>query len=204
MQVAANEVVDLSKESAATRKLYGLDNPETAAYGTRCLMARRLVEAGVRFVQVFPGVRPSFQPWDNHNDIPEGLPKICGITDQPSAALIKDLKSRGLLDDVIVMWSGEFGRLPISQKGTGRDHNRHAFSLFLAGGGFKKGYTHGSTDEIGYRAVDERVSVPELHATLMRQLGLDHKRVSFRHHGREESLTDVPVTHAEFVAKLLA
>lgn len=204
MQVAANEVVDLSKESAATRKLYGLDNPETAAYGTRCLMARRLVEAGVRFVQVFPGVRPSFQPWDNHNDIPEGLPKICGITDQPSAALIKDLKSRGLLDDVIVMWSGEFGRLPISQKGTGRDHNRHAFSLFLAGGGFKKGYTHGSTDEIGYRAVDERVSVPELHATLMRQLGLDHKRVSFRHHGREESLTDVPITHAEFVAKLLA
>ncbi|MEP7366297.1 MAG: DUF1501 domain-containing protein [Acidobacteriota bacterium] len=204
MQVAAGGVLDLSKETEATRKLYGIDQPETAAYGTRCLMARRLIEAGVRFVQVFPGVRPNIQPWDNHNDIPDGLPKICKITDQPSAALVKDLKARGLLDETVVMWAGEFGRLPISQKGSGRDHNRHGFSLWMAGGGFRNGYTHGVTDEIGYRAVDDRVSVPELHATLLNQLGLDHKRLTFRHHGREESLTDVPVTHAEIVKKLIA
>ena len=204
MQVAAGDVLDLSKESEATKRLYGLDNPETAAYGTRCLMARRLIEAGVRFVQVFPGVRPSFQPRDNHNDIPDGLPKICKITDQPSAALVKDLKARGLLDETVVMWSGEFGRLPISQKGTGRDHNRHGFSLWMAGGGFRQGYTHGATDEIGYRAVDNRVSVPELHATLLNQLGIDHKRLTFQYHGREESLTDAPVTHAGIVEKLLA
>ena len=117
---------------------------------------------------------------------------------------MKDLKERGLLDDTIVMWSGEFGRLPISQKGTGRDHNRFGFSLWMAGGGFKRGYVHGATDEIGYRAVEDNVSVPELHATMFQLLGLDHKRVTFQHHGREESLTDYPVTHAEMVAKLLA
>ena len=204
MQMAASGALDLSKESDATRKLYGLDNPAAAPYSTRCLMARRLIEAGVRFVQVFPGVRPTFQPWDHHNNLKEGITQICQTVDVGSAALIKDLKSRGLLDDVIVMWSGEFGRLPISQKGTGRDHNRHAFSLWMAGGGFKKGYIHGSTDEIGYRAADDPVSVPELHATVLNQLGLDHQRLSFRHHGREESLTDYPVTHAQVVKKLLA
>jgi hypothetical protein len=204
MQMAASGALDLSKESEATKKLYGLDNPETASYSTRCLMARRLVEAGVRFVQVFPGVKPSIQPWDHHSNLQEGLKQVCGMIDLGSAALIKDLKSRGLLDDVIVMWSGEFGRLPISQKGTGRDHNRHAFSLWIAGGGFKKGYIHGTTDEIGYRAAEDAVSVPELHATVLNQLGLDHKRLTFRHHGREESLTDYPVTHAEPARKLLA
>src|SRR5205814_8920235 len=121
---------------------------------------------GVRFVQVFPPVRSGPQPWDNHADLAKALPQICSSTDQGSAALVKDLKARGLLDDVIVMWSGEFGRLPISQKGTGRDHNRFGFSLWMAGGGFQRGHVHGATDEIGYRAVENTVSVPELHATM--------------------------------------
>lgn len=203
MQLAAGEVLDLKKESEATKKMYGLDNPVTAGYGVRCLMARRLVEAGVRFVQVFPPVRPSFQPWDNHSNLTDELPKISSYTDLGGAALVKDLKQRGLLDEVVVMWAGEFGRLPISQKGTGRDHNRFGFSLWMAGGGFKQGYVHGATDDIGYRAVTHKVSVPELHATLLNQLGLDHKRLTYRHHGRDESLTDTPVTHAEIVSALL-
>jgi len=204
MQLAAGEVLDLGKESEATKKMYGLDNPETAGYGLRCLMARRLVEAGVRFVQVFPPVRTGLQPWDNHSNLSQDLPKICSYTDQGSAALVKDLKQRGLLNNTMVMWAGEFGRLPISQKGTGRDHNRFGFSLWMAGGGFKSGYVHGATDEIGYRATENPVSVPELHATMFQLLGLDHKKVTFSHHGREESLTDYPVTHAEMVSKLLA
>ncbi|MDQ6700487.1 MAG: DUF1501 domain-containing protein [Acidobacteriota bacterium] len=204
MQLAAGEVLDLNKESEATKKMYGLDNPTTAGYGIRCLMARRLVEAGVRFIQIFPPIKPTVQPWDNHADLTTALPQICSYTDQGSAALVTDLKQRGLLDSVMVMWAGEFGRLPISQKGTGRDHNRFGFSLWMAGGGFKRGYVHGTTDEIGYRAADDKVSVPELHASMFQLLGLDHKRVTFRNHGREESLTDYPVTHAEAVAKLLA
>ena len=204
MQLAAGDVLDLTNESEATKKLYGLDNPVTAGYGIRCLMARRLIEAGVRFVQVFPPVRPSIQPWDNHSNLSEDLPKICSYTDLGGTALVKDLKARGLLDEVAVMWAGEFGRLPISQKGTGRDHNRFGFSLWTAGGGFKRGYVHGATDEIGYKAVENNVSVPELHASLFHLLGLDHKRVTYTHHGREESLTDNPVTHAEVVPALLA
>lgn len=204
MQLAAGGVLDLEKESKATKKLYGLEDPVASGYGTRCLMARRLVESGVRFVQVFPPIRPSIQPWDNHNNLDTELPQICSATDLGSAALIQDLKQRGMLDEVIVMWAGEFGRLPISQKGTGRDHNRFGFSLWMAGGGFKKGYVHGATDEIGYRAVDNKVSVPELHATVFHLLGLDHKRVTYRHHGRDESLTDFPVTHAEVVRSLLS
>ncbi|MGH9629865.1 MAG: DUF1501 domain-containing protein, partial [Bryobacteraceae bacterium] len=206
MQLAADGVLKLDKESDSTKKMYGLDgsDPVAAGYSTRCLMARRLVEAGVRFVQVFPPVRPSIQPWDNHTNLSEDLPRICSFTDLGAAALVKDLKQRGLLDEVIVMWAGEFGRLPISQKGTGRDHNRFGFSLWMAGGGFQRGYVHGTTDDIGYRAVENRVSVPELHATLFDRLGLDHKRVTYRHHGRDESLTDYPVTHAEVVRKLLA
>jgi hypothetical protein len=203
MQLAAGGALDLAKESEATKKMYGLDDPVTVGYGMRCLMARRLVESGVRFVQVFPPVRPSIQPWDNHTNLTDELPKICSYTDLGGTALVKDLKERGLLDDVVVMWAGEFGRLPISQKGTGRDHNRFGFSLWMAGGGFKKGYVHGATDDIGYRAVENKLSVPELHATLFHQLGLDHKRVTYKLHGREESLTDTPVTHAEVVSALV-
>jgi hypothetical protein len=201
MQLAAGELVDISNESPATQKLYGLDNPETQGYGLRCLMARKLVEAGVRFVQVFP--RP-FQPWDTHSKTQEELESICKACDRPSAALITDLKQRGLLDRTIVLWSGEFGRLPVSQNGSGRDHNRNAFSLLLAGGGFKAGYVHGATDEVGYKAAVDRVSVPDLHATILNQLGLDHQLLTYQHSGRDESLTDASVTGAHVVQELLA
>lgn len=204
MQLAAPGVLDLSQETAATRKSYGLDNPATAGYGTRCLMARRLVESGVRFVQVFPPLSPSFQPWDNHGSLKSGLETISGHVDQPSAALIRDLKQRGLLEDVVVMWTGEFGRLPITEGADGRDHNRHAFSLLMAGGGFKAGHIHGVTDDFGYQAVEDRVSVPDLHATILHQLGLDHTRLAFTHSGRPERLTDPEVTRARVVRELLA
>jgi hypothetical protein len=204
MQLTAGKLLDLSKESAATRKLYGLDDAPTAGYGLRCLMARRLVEQGVRFVQVFPPVKPQFQPWDAHKDVKTENEAICAQTDLPSAALIKDLKSRGLLDSTIVLWSGEFGRLPVSQNGKGRDHNRNAFSLILAGGGFKAGHVHGATDDVGYRSVVNRVTVPDLHATLLHQLGLDHEKLSYRHHGSDETLTDARVTKACVIHDLLA
>ncbi|HKB41627.1 MAG TPA: DUF1501 domain-containing protein [Gemmataceae bacterium] len=204
MQLAAAKTLDLSGESAATRRLYGLDKPTTAGYGQRCLMARRLVEAGVRFVQIFPPVKPQFQPWDSHSNVKTEIEGICAKTDEPSAALIKDLKSRGLLDSTIVLWSGEFGRLPVSQNGSGRDHNRNAFSLLLAGGGFRGGHVHGTTDEVGYRAADGRVSVPDLHATLLHQLGLDHERLTYIHHGRPETPTDAVVSKARVVKEILA
>jgi uncharacterized protein DUF1501 len=201
MQLAAANVLDLSKETEATRKMYGLDNPVTASYGTRCLMARRLVEAGVRFVQVTtsPG-----QPWDHHSKIKTGMPKIAAETDQGSTALVKDLKSRGLLDSTIVMWAGEFGRLPTTQNGDGRDHNRNAFTIWFAGGGFKKGLIYGETDEFGYKAVINRVSVPDMIATVMNQLGLDHRRVQYPHGGRLETPSDVTVTGAKVVGDLLS
>ena len=204
MQLTATQVLDLSQETAATRSLYGLDNPATAGCGTRCLMARRLIESGVRFVQVFPPLDPSFQPWDNHSNLKNDLTKICGHVDQPSAALITDLKQRGLLDDVIVMWTGEFGRLPITEGANGRDHNRHAFSLLLSGGGFRAGHIHGATDEFGYKSVENRVSVPDLHATLLHQLGIDHTKLTFTHSGRPERLTDPDVTGARVVKELLS
>jgi hypothetical protein len=204
MQLTATRLLDLSQETAATRELYGLDQPATAGYGARCLMARRLVEAGVRFVQIFPPLDPSFQPWDTHANLQSGLKSICGRVDQPSAALIFDLKQRGLLEDVIVLWTGEFGRLPITEGSDGRDHNRHAFSLLLAGGGFRAGHIHGETDEFGYRSVVDRVSVPDLHATILNQLGIDHTRLAFVHAGRPERLTDPEVTGAKVVEELLA
>ena len=200
MQLAAAEALDLSKESEATRKLYGLDNPLTASYGTRCLMARRLVESGVRFVQIFADVG---QPWDQHSRMKEDLPKICAKTDQGTAGLIKDLMSRGLLDSTILMWAGEFGRLPTSQNSDGRDHNRNAFSLLLAGGGFKSGVVYGETDEFGYKAIVNRVSVPNLQASLLHLLGVDHKQLTYPHGGREETPTDASVTGAKIVADLM-
>lgn len=206
MQLAAGDVLDISQETEATHKLYGLDNPVTSGYGTRCLLARRLVEAGVRFVQIFPPLLNNIpaQPWDSHNNLEAETRAICSRVDQPSAALIKDLKQRGLLDDVIVMWAGEFGRLPITENANGRDHNRHAFSLFLAGGGFKAGHIHGVTDEFGYAGVQDRVSVPDLHATVLHQLGLDHTRLTFKHNGRPERLTDPEVTGAKVARSLLS
>ena len=200
MQLEAPSVLDLSSETAATKKNYGLDNPATAKYGTRCLMARRLVESGVRFVQVTtsPG-----QPWDHHSDIKKGMAGIATATDLGAAALVKDLKERGLLDSTIVMWAGEFGRLPTTQNGTGRDHNRNAFTIWFAGGGFEPGLIYGETDEFGYKSVVDRVSVPDMIATVCHQMGLDHKRVQFPHNGRLETPTDVTVTGAKVVNDLI-
>lgn len=203
MQLAAAETLDLSSETASTRAMYGLDDEQTAGYGMRCLMARRLVESGVRFVQIFPPVKPSSQPWDSHTNVQTENENICKQCDQGSAALIRDLKQRGLLDSTIVIWTGEFGRLPVSQNGKGRDHNRNAFSLIVAGGGFKSGHIHGATDEIGYRAVEDRVSVADLHATVLHQLGLDHQQLTYLHHGRPESLTDAVVTDAQVVSGVI-
>ncbi|HUY34907.1 MAG TPA: DUF1501 domain-containing protein [Pirellulales bacterium] len=200
MQTAVPGVLDFAGETDATRRLYGLDNPATQEYGARCLMARRLVERGVRFVQVFL----SGQPWDTHSKNAESLRGLCARTDQPSAALVKDLKQRGMLDSTVVLWTGEFGRLPISQGSDGRDHNRHAFSLWLAGGGFKAGYAHGQTDPFGYAAVEQVVTVHDLHATLLAALGLDHARLTYPHEGRDDSLTDVEVSHAKVATELLA
>ena len=202
MQTSVSEVLDLSQESAETKRLYGLDHPHksTANYAKRCLMARRLVEKGVRFVQIYL----SGQPWDTHDKNAEKLKDLCLMTDQPSAALVLDLKRRGLLDSTIVIWSGEFGRLPIAQGKDGRDHNRRAFSLWIAGGGFKKAYVHGQTDDFGYKAVKDEVRVYDLHATLLHALGLDHNRLTYQHEGRPDTLTDSVVTDAEVKHALLA
>jgi Protein of unknown function (DUF1501) len=200
MQTAVPDVLDISTETEETKKLYGLDNPKSAEYGKRCLLARRLVERGVRFVQIFL----SGQPWDTHSKNAENLRNLTAMTDGPSAGLVLDLKRRGLLDSTIVMWTGEFGRLPISQGPDGRDHNRHAFSLWLAGGGFKKGYVHGATDDFGYRSVEQVVRVPSLHATLLHALGLNHEKLTVPHEGRDDTLTDYAVTKAEVVEELLA
>jgi hypothetical protein len=200
MQTAVPEVLDISKETAETRRLYGLDNPKSAEYGKRCLLARRLVERGVRFVQVFL----NGQPWDTHDKNAARLKDLCAMTDGPSAGLVLDLKRRGLLDSTIVLWTGEFGRLPISQGNDGRDHNRHGFSLWIAGGGFKKGYVHGATDDFGYRAVKDVVRVYDLHATLLHALGLEHTKLTFPNEGRADTLTDAEVTHARVVEALLA
>ncbi|MBI3837501.1 MAG: DUF1501 domain-containing protein [Planctomycetia bacterium] len=200
MQTAVPGVLDISQETAETRSLYGLDNPTTAEYGTRCLLARRLVEQGVRFVQIFLKA----QPWDTHSRNAESLKGLCAMTDQPSAALVQDLKQRGLLDSTIVLWTGEFGRLPVSQGADGRDHNRRGFSLWLAGGGFKGGHVHGATDDFGYEAVKDVVTVHDLHASLLHALGLDHRRLTYPHDGRPTSLTDPDVTKARLVGELFA
>jgi len=200
MQTSVPQALEISGETVATRRLYGLDNPRTAEYGRRCLLARRLVERGVRFVQIFL----NGQPWDTHSQNAARLRDLCAMTDQPSAALVLDLKQRGLLDSTIVLWTGEFGRLPISQGPDGRDHNRHAFSLWLAGGGFKRGHAHGATDDFGYRSVEDVVRVGDLHATMLHALGLDHTQLTFPHEGRPDSLTDAGVTRAEVMNDLLA
>lgn len=201
MQLAAASELDLSSESSSVHELYGTNDPATASYGRKCLMARRLIERGVRFVQILaPAPHNS---WDHHGDIHKNLPKLCGQVDRPSAALIQDLKQRGLLDSTIVLWVGEFGRMPISQGGTGRDHNPHGFTALLAGGGFKSGHIYGATDEFGHRAVTDRVSVPDLMATILHQLGLDHARLSYPNHGVEESLTEPRITKAQIVRQIV-
>jgi len=183
MQVEALKYVDLGNESEATRNLYGLDHKTTKNFGTQCLTARRLLESGVRFVHL---VR---NDWDHHADIPKNLPKSCAETDQPIAALLIDLKQRGMLDDTLVIWTGEFGRLPVVQGGTGRDHNPFGFSFWLAGGGIRGGMTYGTTDDFGYAAAENPVNVHDLHATVMHLLGLNHAKVTFDFEGRQETLT---------------
>ena len=202
MQLTAADELDLSNETAETERLYGLDDEVTAAYGRQLLLARRLVERGVRFVQVL--APPGHQVWDHHADINNRLPDICRKTDLPSAALILDLKRRGLLNDTLVIWTGEFGRLPTSQGGTGRDHNPHGFTLLLAGGGLKSGYVHGATDDFAFAAAEQRVSVPDLMATVLHQLGLDHNRLQYNVHGIDETLTDAKVTGAQVMHDLIA
>ena len=204
MQLTAAAELDLSSETKETQLLYGLDNPETAPYGRQLMLARRLVERGVRFVQVLsPG---GHNVWDHHSKLNDNLPAICRRTDLPAAALITDLKRRGLLDQTIVIWTGEFGRLPTAEgkAATGRGHNPNGFTLLLAGGGLKGGYVHGATDEFGYAATEDRVGVPDLMATVLNQLGLDHERLAFNVHGTNETLTDAKVTGAKVVRDLIA
>jgi hypothetical protein len=190
MQSAAKDALDLSQETRATQRLYGLDQPHTREYGTRCLIARRLVERGVRFVQLFL----HFQPWDHHSNLFTGLPGMCQSTDQPSAALVADLKSRGLLDSTIVHWGGEIGRLPVSEGNLdsqdGRDHNGQGFSMWLAGGGFRGGMTFGQTDEFGHKAVESVVTPNDYQATVLHQFGIDYRKLVYQHAGREQSLVD--------------
>jgi len=186
MQAAAPEAVDLSKESEATKKLYGLDNPISAKYGTMCLMARRLVERDVRFIQLYSG---SGSAWDAHADIEGNHSRMCASSDKPIAGLLTDLKARGLLDSTLVVWGGEFGRTPFSEKGTGRDHNPWGFTMFMAGAGIKGGQIIGATDEIGLRAIEKRAHVHDIHATILYLLGLDHTRTQYFHNGRFERPT---------------
>lgn len=200
MQSAVPDAVDLTSETHETRQLYGLDQPATQPYAERCLLARRLIERGVRFV----GVYLKGQPWDTHADNANATKNVAAGIDQPSAALVKDLKRRGLLDSTLVVWMGEFGRTPVSQGANGRDHSRRGFSLWLAGGGIRRGYAHGGTDEFGYESITDVVTMHDLHATLLHAMGLDHRRLNFDHEGRLETLTEPDLTKAKVVGELLA
>ncbi len=186
MQSAAPEAVDLSKETEETKKLYGLDQKETERYGRNCLLARRLVERGVRFVQLYSG---SGSKWDAHTDVEGNHGRYCRESDKPIAGLLKDLKRRDLLDSTLVIWGGEFGRTPMSESGIGRDHNPFGFTMWLAGGGIKGGTSHGATDDIGLWATDGKTHVHDIHATILHLLGLDHRRLTYLHDGREERAT---------------
>jgi hypothetical protein len=187
MQAAAPEAVDLARESERTRREYGLDRPECADFGHRCLLARRLVERGVRFVQIYCG---SGSQWDAHSDVEGNHRRLCARCDQPTAALLRDLKRRGLLDSTLVVWGGEFGRTPMSEGTGGRDHNPYGFTMWLAGGGVRGGQVVGATDEFGLRAALNRAHVHDLHATILHLLGLDHRRLTYLHNGRDERLTE--------------
>jgi hypothetical protein len=187
MQASAPEVVDVGGETEATRRLYGLDRKETAEFGLRCLLARRMVERGVRFVQVYCG---DTNGWDAHSDIEGNHGRLCLQSDLPIAGLLKDLKRRGLLDETLVIWGGEFGRTPMTEGKDGRDHNPHGFAMWLAGGGVQGGQVIGATDDVGLRAAEDKTHVHDVHATILHLLGFNHLRLTFRHNGRNERLTD--------------
>ena len=193
MQSAAPEAVDLASESAATKALYGLDQSHTEPFGRQCLMARRLVERGVRFVQLYHGGlgNQNLDTWDAHEDVRSNHTRHAAATDTPIAGLLTDLKARGMLDDTLVIWHGEFGRMPISQRGLGRDHNPGAMSIWMAGAKIRGGQVIGSTDEFGYKAEEQPISVHDFHATILHLLGLEHTKLTYRFNGREMRLTDV-------------
>ncbi len=198
MQTAAPDLVDLSQESEETRRLYGLDDQQTSEFGTRCLLARRMIEQGVRFVQLYSG---DTNGWDAHQNVIENHGTYCRRTDKPVAGLIQDLKRRGLLDETLVIWGGEFGRMPMSEQGTGRDHNPWGYTVCLAGAGLTGGRAHGSTDAIGLRAAEKPVRVCDFHATILHLLGLDHNRLTYFHNGLDQRLTGPD--EAEVVHELL-
>jgi hypothetical protein len=199
MQREAPEAFDLTREDKATHQLYGTDQPSTELFGRQCLLARRLVERGVRFVQLFDA--PENNVWDHHGGLRERLPSRCQAVDRPIAALLTDLKSRGLLDDTLVLWGGEFGRTPTAEGNNGREHHPFGFTMWLAGGGVRGGMVHGATDDFGWHAVENVVHVHDLHATILHLMGLDHERLTYRFGGRDYRLTDV---HGQVVREILA
>ncbi|QDV49727.1 DUF1501 domain-containing protein [Gimesia fumaroli] len=196
MQTAAPELQDISDESETTQKMYGLDNDVTKNFGRQCLMARRFAERGVRFVQITHSYK-----WDQHSGLKTAIPRNAKEVDQPIAALLKDLKSRGLLEDTLVLWGGEFGRTPVSQGDDGRDHNPQGYTMWMAGGGVKGGLQYGATDDYGYYAVKNKVHIHDLHASILHLLGLDHKKLTYQFAGRDFRLTDV---HGEVMYDLFA
>ncbi|MBM3785148.1 MAG: DUF1501 domain-containing protein [Acidobacteria bacterium] len=208
MQSAVPDLLDLSKETEATKEMYGLNNKDTEEFGRECLLARRLVERGVRFIELLTPARPGVDRWDQHGTLEKGHRVNALATDQPIAALLKDLKQRGLLDSTLVVWGGEFGRTPCAQMpdggyvtNIGRDHNPFGFTMWMAGGGVKPGTVHGATDDFGYFAIENKVHIHDLHATILHLLGMDHKRLTFRYGGRDMRLTDV---HGNVIKEVLA
>lgn len=203
LQLSAPEALDLTNESEATKKLYGLDEEITRDFGRNCLTARRLLERDVRFVQVWSGADNGFprRNWDSHEDIPKDHGDMGTSMDKPAAALIKDLKALGMLDDTIVIWTTEFGRMPCRQGGIGRDHNPEAFTSWVAGGGFKGGTTYGASDDFGYKATENPTYCYDLHATILHQLGIDHEKLTYKHNGIQRRLTDV---HGHIIPEILA
>jgi hypothetical protein len=201
MQLAAPEVLDIARESESTHKQYGLDEEATEPFGRNCLIARRMLEHGVRFVQVWSGMGGASKNWDNHSDIPNELPFIARTVDKPIAALLGDLKQRGMLDDTLVIWTTEFGRMPFTQGATGRDHNGGTFVSWLAGGGIKGGASYGKSDDFSYQAQEGKTYSYDLHATILHLLGIDHQQLSVRHNGIDRRLTDV---HGEVIQAILA
>jgi hypothetical protein len=201
MQLSAPEAFDLATETQATHQAYGLDNPVTEDFGRRCLLARRLCERGTRFVQVWSGPQGATGNWDNHASIPNELPPIAASVDQPIAALIGDLKARGLFEDTLLIWSTEFGRTPFAQGGEGRDHNGGTFVTWMAGAGIKPGTAYGASDDWGYQTAEGETYCYDLHATVLHLLGIDHERLTFRQNGIDRRLTDV---HGHVVNEILA
>lgn len=201
MQMSAPDVLDLAQETPETHRQYGLDDETTAPFGKNCLVARRLIERGVRFVQVWSGMGGPSRNWDNHTDIPNELPFIARSADKPIAGLLKDLQQRGLLEDTLVVWTTEFGRMPFTQGATGRDHNGGCFVSWLAGAGVKGGVTYGQSDEFGYQAAENKTTGYDLHATILHLLGIEHTQLTYRHNGIDRRLTDV---HGRVIHEILA